>query len=205
MIRVGIDLRRFVKHLKDLREVPLARDLPAVSGKPLLASLFCDLVYSVGVWLGGVMLPELCISVRLFSVFFLKAERSSVRLYRKHRAGGEINANTYYILFVDFCVCNDAGKYVIKDLKVIVRILKREIGRKLFAARAKVSVHHPVRVFHRPRGKLGSVRDTDEQRPSRQSPEIKSYSVFFRHKFTSHIFRTTKMTKEAREAFRRLI
>ena len=150
-------LRRFVERLPDLGDEELARDDLPETVEPVSPALRVKFVYPVGVRLCGVMLPQLAPCVFLFSESVGETERSSVRVYRYQRAGGEIDARTGYVVFVYPRGGDHARDKDLQGLRVVGRVLERRAGREGLRRPRQEAVYDSVFVIDGGRGELTSV------------------------------------------------
>ena len=93
-----IDFGIFIQHLPEFGKRPLAGHLAAVHVQPALAALTRDAGHLVGIALGGVMLPQLYISVWPVLILRQQTQRRAFSIHRHGGRGGKIHADADDVL-----------------------------------------------------------------------------------------------------------
>ena len=153
----GVDRGRLLEQLQALGELPLRGDDPAVAGQPLLVALASQLGDAVGLALGGVVLPELDVGVRLVAQLVGVAQRGAVGEGGHHRAGGEVGGDADDVGRVDAGGLDRGGNGGAQHLDVVGGHLQRPVRRQPAARARHHRVDDTVGVLQDRRAQLGSV------------------------------------------------
>ena len=137
----------FFEELQPLGELPLRRNLTAVSRHPRFISVAPELIDAIRVWLGCVMLPELHVCVRSIFEFVEIRKRSRIFEHRQNRAGCEVCCDADDIIGINRRQSNCFRNRVLQDFDVVVGILKCPIWCQRSAGGVEFFIHDGIRII----------------------------------------------------------
>ena len=175
-----IDMGRFLQYLPDFRKGPLGGNGAAVVFQPRFVPFRRDGVETVGVLLGGVMLPQNGVGVGIVLKLRRQAQGSAVRVSGNQGAAGEVDADADDVGGIHTAFRDHGGDGAAQDFQIIGGMLQCPVRLKgnLAGGGIQCFIHDSVGIGEDGGAHLASVGDPYQKGTSRQSAVVDADGVF---------------------------